>query len=128
MTDKTSPRSPRRQRRLIRRSSIHSHKRLLRCRLDETLREEYGVRSLGLKKGDLVRIMRGQFRDTEAKVQRVDYTKARVMLDAASVTKADGKEARIAMSASNLMMVKLELDDQRKKLLAKKTADRVEAE
>ncbi len=109
-------------------SPIHVHKRFLKCRLDDVLREEYGVRSLGLKKGDLVRIMRGQFRDTEAKVTRVDYANARVHLDSASTTKSDGKEASIPIHASNLMLVKLELNDERKRLLAGKFVDRVESE
>jgi ribosomal protein uL24 len=36
------------------------------------------------------------------------------------VTKADGKEANVPIHPSNVMLVKLELDDDRKKLLEKK--------
>ncbi|MHA2212322.1 MAG: 50S ribosomal protein L24, partial [Candidatus Thorarchaeota archaeon] len=117
MTKKPSSKSPRKQRRSLHKSPIHKHKSMLRCRLDEFLREEYGLRNVVIKKGDLVRVMRGQFRDTEGKVVKVDYQKVRVYLDHASTTKADGKEAAVPLHPSNLMLVKLELDDERKAIL-----------
>jgi large subunit ribosomal protein L24 len=128
MTKKTSPKSPRKQRRMTREAPVHANKRLLKCHLDEFLQEEYGLRSLVVKKGDLVRIMRGQFRDTEGKVIRVDYANARVYLDSASITKSDGKEANVPMHTSNLMLVKLELDDERKKIIQNKVMEVAESE
>jgi large subunit ribosomal protein L24 len=128
MTKKVSSKSPRKQRRRIRKGPIHSHKNLLKCRLDEFLQEEYGIRSLVLRKGDLVRIMRGQFRDTEGKVVGVDYGKVRVYLENATTTKADGKEVQVPIHPSNLMLVKLELDDDRKRILEKKMVSMVESE
>jgi large subunit ribosomal protein L24 len=128
MTKKISPKSPGKQRRRIYESPIHSHKKMLKCRLDEFLREEYGLRSLVVKKGDLVRIMRGQFRDTEGKVVRVDYNAVRVYLESATTTKADGKEAQIPIHPSNLMLVKLELDDDRKRIIDNKVVKMAESE
>jgi large subunit ribosomal protein L24 len=101
---------------------------MLKCRLDDLLREEYGFRSLVAKKGDLVRIMRGQFRDTEGKVTSVDYRAVRIYVDGASTTKSDGKEARVPVSPSNLMLVKLELNDERKRYLERKIAKTAEGE
>ncbi|MEM2142350.1 MAG: 50S ribosomal protein L24 [Candidatus Thorarchaeota archaeon] len=123
MTDRTSPKAPRKQRRILYEMPIHRRRRLLRCRLDDTLREEYGTRSLCVKKGDLVRIMRGQFRDTEGKITRVDYRRGKVYIDSVTVTKADGKEAAVPVSTSNLMLVKLQLDDERKRRLSALTSE-----
>lgn len=128
MTKKRSSKSPRKQRRMIHKNPVHASKRLLRCHLDEFLQEEYGLRSLVVKKGDLVRIMRGQFRDTEGKVTRVDYSDGRVYLDSASITKADGKEVNVPVHPSNLMLVELELDDERKELIQNKVMTIVEDE
>jgi large subunit ribosomal protein L24 len=128
MVKKPSPKSPKKQRRKIRDSPLHAKKALLKCRLDEFLQEEYGLRSLVVKKGDLVRIMRGQFRDTEGTVIRVDYRKARVFLDSASITKADGKEVNPPVHPSNLLLVKLEIDDERKDLIQKKVMTVAESE
>ncbi len=128
MVKKPSSRSPRKQRRRIRNAALHEKKALLKCRLDEFLQEEYGLRSLVVKKGDTVRIMRGQFRDTEGKVSEVSYKKARVFLDNATITKADGKEASVPVHPSNLMLVKLELNDERKKLIESKVLKFAESE
>lgn len=117
MVKKPSSKSPRKQRRRVRYAALHERKSLLKCRLDEFLQEEYGLRSLVVKKGDLVKVMRGQFRDTEGKVTSVNYKKVRVFLESATITKADGKEAPLPIHPSNLMLVKLELDDERKSLI-----------
>ncbi len=128
MVKKPSSKSPSKQRRRIRNAALHEKKALLKCRLDEFLQEEYGLRSLVVKKGDTVRIMRGQFRDTEGKVTDVSYKKARVFLDNATITKADGKEASVPIHPSNLMLVKLELNDERKDLIQSKVLKFAESE
>lgn len=128
MVKKPSSKSPRKQRRRIRNAALHERKSLLKCRLDEFLQEEYGLRSLVVKKGDLVKVMRGQFRDTEGKVTGVSYKKIRVFLDSATITKADGKEAPVSVHPSNLMLVKLELDDERKSLIEGKVVKFAESD
>jgi len=128
MVKKPSTKSPRKQRRRIRNAVIHARKNLLKCRLDEFLQEEYGLRSLVVKKGDLVKVMRGQFRDTEGKVTVVNYKKVSVFLDNATITKADGKEAAVPVHPSNIMLVKLELDDERKSLIQSKASKFAESD
>ena len=128
MVKKPISKSPRKQRRRVHNASIHERKNLLKCRLDEFLQEEYGLRSLVIKKGDLVRIMRGQFRDTEGKVTNVSYKKGQVYLDNTTITKADGKEAFVPIHPSNLLLVKLELDEERKTLIESKVMQITESE
>ena len=128
MVKKPSSKSPRKQRRRVRNAALHERKNLLKCRLDEFLQEEYGLRSLVIKKGDLVRIMRGQFRDTEGKVTNVSYKKGLVYLDNTTITKADGKEAFVPIHPSNLLLVKLELDEERKTLIESKVMQITESE
>ncbi|MGY5875832.1 MAG: 50S ribosomal protein L24 [Candidatus Thorarchaeota archaeon] len=128
MTKKISPKAPRKQRKQIYKSPLHANKRRLKCRLDEFLHEEYGLRSLVIKKGDLVRVMRGQFRDTEGKVIGVSYSKMKIYIESATTTKADGKEVNIPLHPSNLLIVKLEIDDERKSLIEKKVMEIAESE
>ncbi|MFW9810888.1 MAG: 50S ribosomal protein L24 [Candidatus Thorarchaeota archaeon] len=128
MVKKPVTKSPRKQRRRVRNAPLHEKKNLLKCRLDEFLQEEYGLRSLVVKKGDLVKIMRGQFRDTEGKITAVSYRKGRVYLDNATLTKADGKEAAVPIHPSNLMLVKLEIDDERKQLIERKVMKNTEGD
>ena len=128
MKKKICSKSPGKQRKKLYTSPVHANKKRLKCRIDEFLQEEYGLRSLVVKTGDLVKIMRGQFRDTEGKIIRVDYKNIRVYLDSATVTKADGKEANIPIHPSNIMIVKLELDDERKQLIESKVMTIAESE
>ncbi len=128
MAKKPVSKSPRKQRKRAQETAMHERKNLLKCRLDEFLQEEYGLRSLVVKKGDLVRIMRGQFRDTEGKVTGVSYKRRVVFLDSATITKADGKEATVPVHPSNLMLVKLELNDERKALIENKVMKIAESE
>lgn len=128
MAKRVSSKSPRKQRRFVRNSGQNVHRKMLRCRLDDSLREEYGLRSISVKKGDLVRIMRGQFRDTEGKVLGVDYSTIRLLVDGASTTKSDGKEARVPLHPSILMLVKLEMNDERKKRIQSRAAKIAESE
>lgn len=128
MTKKVSSKSPGKQRKKLYNSPIHTNKNRLKCRLDEFLQEQYGLRSLVVKTGDLVKIMRGQFRDTEGKVIRVDYKDVQVFLDSATVTKADGKEVNIPIHPSNIKIVKLEMNDERKQLIESKVMKIAESE
>ncbi|MHA1965010.1 MAG: 50S ribosomal protein L24 [Candidatus Thorarchaeota archaeon] len=128
MVKKPSSKSPRKQRRRVRNAAMHERKNLLKCRLDEFLQEEHGLRSLVIKKGDLVRIMRGQFRDTESKVTSVSYKKGVVYLDNTTITKADGKETAVPIHPSNLMLVKLEMDEERQTIIESKVMKIVESE
>ncbi|MFW9973912.1 MAG: 50S ribosomal protein L24 [Candidatus Thorarchaeota archaeon] len=128
MAKKPVSKSPRKQRKRVQKAAMHERKNILKCRLDEFLQEEYGLRSLVVKKGDLVRIMRGQFRDTEGKVTQVSYKRGVVFLDNTTITKADGKEASVPVHPSNLMLVKLELNDERKALIENKVMKIAESE
>lgn len=128
MVKKLSSISPRKQRRRVQNATNHERKNMLKCRLDEFLQEEYGLRSLVVKKGDLVRIMRGQFRDTEGKVTQVSYKKGVVYLENATITKSDGKESNVPIHPSNILLVKLELNDERKSLIEKKVMKVAESE
>jgi large subunit ribosomal protein L24 len=128
MTKKLSSKSPRKQRRMLHKAPLHANRRHLKCRLDEFLQEEHNIRRIVPRRGDLARIMRGEYRDTEGKIIRVDYRHMRIYLDSASTTKADGKEVQVAVHPSNLVIVKLELDDDRKRLLEEKAVRIVESE
>jgi len=110
---------PRKQRKwLYKTSKLHERHRLLHVTLSKELREKYGKRSLRVRKGDKVRIMRGDFSGHEGKVLEVDMKKGIIKVDGATVTKADGTEVAVPIHPSNVMIIDLgEIDDVRKKIL-----------
>jgi len=109
---------PRKQRRwLYKTSKLHERHKLLHATLSEELRKKYGKRSIRVRKGDKVKIMRGEFAGHEGKVLEVDMKKIRIKVDGATITKVDGTEVAVPIHPSNVMITSLEMDDVRKKIL-----------
>ncbi|MEM1981769.1 MAG: 50S ribosomal protein L24, partial [Candidatus Hadarchaeales archaeon] len=71
------------------------------------------------RKGDRVRIMRGDFKKLEGEVLKVDRKKVAVIVEGATVRKADGTEVPRKIHPSNLMIVKLAQDKKREKALSR---------
>lgn len=98
----------------VKHNFVHSH-------LSKDLRKKYGKRSVGIRKGDRVRIMVGRFRKHDGKVERVNLRKSGVFVNGAEITKKDGTKKMLAIHPSNLMITELSLDDKlRQKALERK--------
>ncbi|MEM4292624.1 MAG: 50S ribosomal protein L24 [Thermoplasmata archaeon] len=102
---------PRKERKKLFRAPLHVRRKVFHCLLDRELRKKYGLRTLGVVKGDTVKIMRGQFKGTVEKVAKVDYKKLRLHIENVTVKKADGKLKPYPVHPSNVMIVKLNLTD-----------------
>ncbi len=109
----------------IRNGLLHVKQKLMHSHLSKELREKYKKRSLGLRKGDKIKIMKGKFKKHEGKVERVDLKKTIVFIDALGITKRDGSKKLIGLTPSNLMITELNLEDKfRQKILDRKTLDK----
>lgn len=103
---------PRKQRKLIYKAPLHIRHQLISVNLSEELRERYGRRSLPVKSGDTVKVMRGDFKDHEGKVEKIDLKNLRIMVEGASIQKPDGNKFYHPIHPSNLMLIELDLDDE----------------
>ncbi|MEM4738276.1 MAG: 50S ribosomal protein L24, partial [Acidilobaceae archaeon] len=56
---------PRKQRLALFTAPLHTRQKLMSAPLSPELREKYGVKNLPVRKGDKVRIMRGDFKGHE---------------------------------------------------------------
>ena len=101
----------------------HVKRKMLSAHLSDDLRKKYGVRSARVCKGDTVIVVRGNsdIRNVEGKVVSV-YTKTgRVAIEGVTIKQADGTDTERPIHASNLVIVKLNTDDQwRVETLSKK--------
>lgn len=113
---------PRKQRKALFKAHLHQRQKLVSVHLSPELREELGVRSLPVRKGDLVVIMRGGLRDVEGKVTEVNLKKIQVFVDGATRDKADGTTINIPFHPSNLKIIKLDLKDKRRKAILERKA------
>ena len=112
---------PRKQRKFLYNAPLHVRHRLMSAILSEELRERYGIRSLPVKSGDTVEIMRGDFREHEGKVEKVDLKNYRLMVEGVLVQKPDGNKVYHSIHPSNVMIVELDLEDEeRNELIERK--------
>ena len=102
---------PRKQRKYIANAPLHVRHKFLSANLSKSLREKYGKRSLPLRKGDEVLVMRGAFKKRKAKVSSVDLKGTRVALENIQRTKKDGSKVNVFFHPSVLQIQSLNLDD-----------------
>ncbi len=112
-------RKPRKQRLRLYTLPLHLRRHLFSAPLSEELRKKYGRRSFPVRKGDRVRILRGDFKGLEGEVIGVDTKRVAVMVQGASVRKADGTEVPRKIHPSKVMIIKLAQDKEREKALAR---------
>lgn len=109
---------PRKQRKYRINAPLHVKQKLVHTHISKELRNKYGTRSLGVRKGDRVRIMKGSFRKHEGKIERIDLKKSRVFVSGTESTKKDGTKKMLSFHPSNIMIMELNLDDKlRQKIL-----------
>ncbi len=112
---------PRKQRKFIHKAPLHIRHKLMSVTLSEELREQYDRRSLPVKTGDTIKVMRGDFKDHEGKIEKVDHKNYRVMIEGMSVQKPDGNKVYHPVHPSNLMILELDMeDDERNDIVERK--------
>ncbi len=116
-----SSKNPGKQRKYRIKSPLHIKRKLLSAHLSKELRKRYGKRNIVLRKGDKVKVLSGQFKKYENKVEIINITKSRIFVNDIEVTKKDGSKKQVAIHPSNLMITELNLDDKlRMKILERK--------
>lgn len=118
---------PSKQRKRLYQGKLHTRKAVLNAHLSPELRKEMkGKRSLMIKKGDKVKIMRGKNKKKEGKIVKVDHKKAKVFIEKITRKKADGTEKLIPIKASNLLIIELEQKDEKRIKTGKKQETKTE--
>lgn len=120
---------PRKQRKYVYNAPLHIRQKMTRVHLSPELRNKYGKRSVGIRKDDKVKILRGQFKGKTGKVVEVNMKKQRVNVEGIENIRKEGTKAFYPLQPSNLMITELFLDDKkRKELLTKKKPVNKESE
>jgi len=114
---------PTKQRKMIYRAPDHIRYKLFAAPLSPELRASHGTRSLPVRSGDSIRIMRGDHKGFEGKITRVDRNKYRIYVEGLTREKVDGSTIFVPIHPSKVMITGLNLDDKwRKKILERKKA------
>lgn len=120
----TRPQSskPRKQRKWLTDAPLHKKQKMLASTLSKELRTKYKRRSLPIRKGDKVKIMRGEFKGITGEVMDVSLKYYKIYVDSVKAKKANGTDVPRPISPSNVMLTELLLEDkERRDLLERKT-------
>ncbi len=112
---KNSSVSARKQRLARYSADLHNLQKFMHVNLSKTLREKYGRRSLLVKKGDTVKVSRGQYKGKEGKVELVSLKRGFVNVAGCELIKKDGGKNPRAIKPSNLQIQTLDLSDAKRK-------------
>ncbi len=104
---------PRKQRKYLYNAPLHIRAKIMACNLAKPLRDKYG-RTARVRKGDKVKVMRGQFKGVVAKVERVDRKNYKLYLEGVFIEKKDGTKVSYPIHYSNVQIVELDLSDNRR--------------
>jgi large subunit ribosomal protein L24 len=111
---------PRKQRKYRYNAPLHVKGTFLHAHLSKELRAKHNTRSIRLRTGDEVKVLRGQFAGKSGKVERVDVYFTRVFVSGMESLKRDGTKKPYPLQPSKLLITKL-ADDKRRLPVAQKT-------
>ncbi len=105
---------PRKQRAAVRNAPLHAQGAFIAGHLSKELRQKHKRRSIRLKVGDKVQVMRGSFRNKSGKIERINVQQQKVYITGIELIKRDGSKAMYPMHPSNLLIQELDLADKRR--------------
>lgn len=106
---------PRKQRKYRYNAPLHVKGSFLSAHLVKELREKHGTRSVRIRTGDKVRILRGNFKGREGKVDKVDLTHSKIYVNKVEIVRKDGAtKVPYPLNPSNLLIVELDTSDKRR--------------
>jgi large subunit ribosomal protein L24 len=105
---------PRKQRKYRAEAPLHIKHKFLSANLSKELRKKHGKRSVPIRKGDEILVMRGSFRKKKAKVSLIDLKRTRLALEGVQRSKKDGTKVNVYFNPSSLQIQALNLDDKKR--------------
>ncbi len=91
----------------LRNKHMHVH-------LPKESRQKLGKRSVAVRVGDTVKILRGDYKGKSGLVTQLDTKREKVFIQGLMRKKMDGKEAFLAFPPSNLILMNMETKDKKR--------------
>lgn len=121
---------PTKQRKMLFQAPAHLRRKFMAAPLSAELKVSRGVKTLPVRSGDTVRIVRGDHKGFEGKITSVNRKNYRIFVDGLTREKVDGTTIFVSVHPSKVVLTNLNLDDKRRKqvLDRKKAARKAEEE
>ena len=105
---------PRKQRKFRMNAPLHIKGKFLNSPLSKELRTKYSKRTLRVRKGDKVKVARGQFKGLSGVVENVDTSRSKIFVAGVNIIKKDGAKIAYPVDPSKVMITELILDDKKR--------------
>jgi len=102
---------PSKQRAALYKTHANRRRRILSASLSTELKTDHGRNSYPVRKGDTVKILRGDFAGIEGKITKIDTKRQRLFVEGVSREKVAGTQSNVSVHSSKVMITKLNLDD-----------------
>lgn len=116
---------PGKTRKSIYTAALHQVSKRLSAPLSDELAAKYNRQSVRLRKGDTVKVLRGEYKGVEGKITGVEADEGRIMIEGVTREKIAGGTVPVKIHASKVLTTNLNLDDKwRKNVLEGKPPSR----
>merc|ERR1712126_803550 len=103
----------------------HVRRKIMSSPLSKDLRQKHNVRSMPIRKDDEVQVVRGHYKSQQVgKVVQVYRKKFVVHIERIQREKANGASVHVGIHPSKVVVVKLKMDKDRKRILERKARSR----
>lgn len=92
----------------------HKKGKALSAHLSEKLSTELKKRALPVRKNDIVRVVRGEFKGKEGKILRVNVEEHKIFIEKVVRKKSNGEEFEVAIDPSKVTLVDLDKTDKKR--------------
>jgi large subunit ribosomal protein L24 len=106
-----SSKQPRKQRKYRYNAPLHVLKKFVSVNLSKELRTKYNTRSVQIRKGDKIKVLRGQYSGKIGKITRVSLKYSLVYVSGIELLRKDGTKNLIPLQPSNLQIIELDISD-----------------
>jgi large subunit ribosomal protein L24 len=102
---------PSKQRKRLTQAPKHRRGKLFSAPLSFDLAVKQDRKSVPLRKGDKVKVMRGDYKEMEGKIHSVNRKEYKITVEGVTKEKADGSTYFVPIHPSNVMITKLDTGD-----------------
>merc|ERR1711971_1142389 len=121
--------SRRKQRKRHFNAPSHIRRKKMSSPLSKELKQKYNVRNIPIRKDDEVQVTRGHYKGQQVgKVVQCYRKKYVIYIERIQREKANGAQVYVGIHPSKVVIVKLKMDKDRKKILERKARSRAEGD
>ena len=102
---------PAKQKKLLYNAPHHKRRKIVSAPLIMDLQMKYTRKNLPIKRGDVVKIIRGDYAGLEGKIKDIIHKKHRITIEGVTKEKTDGNKIFVPIHPSKIVIKKLNLDD-----------------